>query len=447
MPQAISYTRFSAIHQGQGSTTDRQVEMIDKWLKAHPEVTQSKFSREDTGKSGYKGEHLNHGLGQILEAIKDGKIKRGDFILVEAVDRIGRLPMFEMFEIIKNIVMAGVTIVTLEDQQTYSEETFNTNPGVIFVLVGKIQQAHEYSKNLSRRLIAANDKKRKKARKGEKIQRFSPFWLSTKGNLIQHKAKIVQESIDLYLSGRGTKRIVEDLSKKYPEMKKKHPSTIKRWFKNKALIGIWETNNELIENVFEPLIDNQTFYRLQRELAKRTKQMSPEQTYQMSGLVICDRCGGRFYFRRKKHNDKFIIYSNCSTYLKRGKSFCENNKTWPYEAFIYIMSWGTPESLSFSIYSSQRNELSEEIEDLRFEKNEINNKIEKIIDALIDLPDQKNLKERLKEMEEKRIQLETRIANLEDAILNRENTHESINDKISEKANETIRKIIVILFL
>ena len=125
MPKAISYQRFSAIHQGKGSTLDRQQQLIDQWVDQHPDVERSNLSVTDKGKSAYKGDHLNHGLGLILAAIKSGEIKAGDYILVEAIDRIGRLQPTDMVELINGIVKAGVTIVTLEDKTEYTKASLN----------------------------------------------------------------------------------------------------------------------------------------------------------------------------------------------------------------------------------------------------------------------------------------------------------------------------------
>lgn len=79
MPKAISYVRFSSLHQGRGSTVERQEQMIQEWLQRHPEYETSKLSRVDRGLSGYKAEHLAEGGGlrAIQDAIRDGQIVKG----------------------------------------------------------------------------------------------------------------------------------------------------------------------------------------------------------------------------------------------------------------------------------------------------------------------------------------------------------------------------------
>ena len=112
MPKAISYVRFSSMHQGKGSTVDRQEQMIREWLQRNPSYEIS-MSRVDRGLSGYKAEHLAEGGGlrAIQDAIRDGAITKGDVLLVEAVDRLGRLDHVDMTALIGGILKAGFASV------------------------------------------------------------------------------------------------------------------------------------------------------------------------------------------------------------------------------------------------------------------------------------------------------------------------------------------------
>lgn len=239
MPQAIPYQRFSSLIQSKGSSLERQQALIETWFRANPEVERSNLNPIDKARSAYKGEHLKYGFGLILESIKDKTITNGDFILVESVDRVGRLEPLDMLTIITRIVDSGVSIVTLEDNTVYSKDTLNNSMSDLFVLVGKIQQAHQYSKNLSRRISASYDSKRRLARQGGDIKISTPFWLTSSGKLIHERADAVKDCINLYLTGRGARSILIELGDKYPDLAEVHPTTLKRWFTNKALMGDW----------------------------------------------------------------------------------------------------------------------------------------------------------------------------------------------------------------
>lgn len=356
MPKAISYMRFSAAHQGKGSTIERQSAYIQTWLDLHPEIELSDLSAKDEGMSGFTGKHLDHGLGRILTAIKSGVIQSGDFILVEAIDRIGRLEPMDMMHLISDITKSGVTIETLEDGQSYSLSRLNNDHSALFILIGKIQQAHDYSKKLSDRISAAYTNKRMRARNGDSITINTPVWLTTSGKLIHPYSDMVTQCIELYLKGYSANLIIKKLKDEYPKLETTHPETLKKWFKSRALIGDWANKGDHIPNVFEPLIDKDTFYKLQREIERRYKHMSPPNAYELSGLVVCELCNSNFYFRTKKNKNYTIIYANCSRYLKFGKDGCTNNKTWPYEVLKVIADRTT----SGDIISSSINTVSKQ---------------------------------------------------------------------------------------
>lgn len=383
MPKAISYVRFSSVIQGEGSSTERQEALIGSWLKQNPDYELSNLSAKDLGRSGFKGEHLKHGLGGILEAIKSEKIARNDVLLVEALDRLGRLPPLEMTQLIGQIVTHGVRVITLEDGQEYTAEKLNSMDGSHYVLIGKVQQAHYYSKNLSNRIKKAYEAKRRKAKEGENIRLFAPFWLNTDGTIKENEGACVRECIDLYLKGRGTRRILLDLHDKYPALMGVHPTTLKRWFKNRALLGEWANKGDPIKNVFEPLISEEQFYLLQNQLSFKSKTMSPEVSYFLSGLVVCAQCGSSFHYRRKAHKDYVIKYSNCSTYLKRGPVYCKNNKTWPYEVLFFIYEKTHSNCVLNVMAGRVASAVSNSLEVLVRQEEEISKKIKKLVDLFV----------------------------------------------------------------
>lgn len=416
MPQAISYIRFSAKIQEKGSSIARQLAMRESWLNDHPTFTLSSLSEQDIARSASKGVHLKHGLGRILEAIDQGLIKGGDYIIVESIDRLGRLSQVEMLQIITDIVNAKVSIVTLEDNQTYSLETLNNNSSSIFILVGKIQQAHDYTAALSRRIAAAYERKRLKAVKGESIALNTPMWLTTSGKLIPQKSEMLRACIQLYLKGYGLRKIIKALKDDYPAISEVGERTIKRWFNNPALIGQWKNKGSPIDGVFEPLISLDTYYKLQAELKRRSKTMSPEEVYRISGLVFCQRCGARFYFRRKLYKGEYIVYANCSTYLKKGGESCGNNTTWPYQALEYLCSTTYSHHLSTAAIDTVSKEALKELDVLVNQQNETKQLLDNSTRLLIEQPKNPSLKEQSAELTSKYEQLGKKISVLKEQL-------------------------------
>tara|TARA_R110002049_G_scaffold16122_1_gene65001 strand:+ start:103 stop:1749 length:1647 start_codon:yes stop_codon:yes gene_type:complete len=443
MPKAISYMRFSAIHQGKGSTLERQKELIEEWFHHHPDIKRSNLSSIDYGKSGFTGKD-QHGLDKIRAAVEMGKILVGDYILVEAMDRLGRLQPLKMIELITSIVNRGVVIVTLEDGQEYSQNTLNNNPSCLYILAGKVQQAHDYSKQLSRRILKAYERKRRLAREGGSISLHTPVWLTSKGKLDPVKSEMVKECISLYLKGYGARRVILDLIPKYPDLSKVHPSTFKKWFTNRVIIGEWDTLGERIPNVFEPLIDLPTFYRLQKELDYRRRVMSPEKTYQLSGLVVCGECEGKYHFRRKKHKDFTIIYSNCSTYLKRGSHFCTNKMSFPYEVLKYVYDITCGSTVAKNVFDNYSSQKSSKVEEINIQLKEKNEEINKFLELASSIPNLSNLKDKLSKLNEEKEKIVAQLiaieAELDDSGDFTESDYGHMNYLIEEYQNDHIQK-------
>lgn len=325
MPQAISYIRFSSFHQGRGSSTERQQQLVDEWLRNNPEYTLSNLSQKDLGVSAYKGKHLDSGLGSILAAIKNQSINPGDVLLVEAFDRLGRLPANEMHPLIWDIVNKGVTIITLEDNQTYSKASLNKDSSKLYILVGKVQQAHDYSDRLSKRLKASYESRRMKAKAGEAIKAPRPLWLGDK-----EKEDKLKQAIDLYLEGYGYRSIVVKL-----DLPINFHHTLKRQFRSPALIGRWENpaGGEPIDNVFPALISTDKYWQLQRAMNERSMRPGPSGTYELTALVKCSECGSSFHFQRKNYKTRTIITAICANHLRK---HCTNNKSWPYHVLLHL---------------------------------------------------------------------------------------------------------------
>lgn len=214
MPKAISYIRFSTGKQAKGNSEERQRQAVNQWLTDNPKYTPSDLKYKDIGKSGFKdgGQHIKDGGGwaKLLIAVEAGHIQSGDVVLVEAIDRAGRLDTADMlYKVIIPILQAGVSIITLDDTTTYSKQTVNTPQ--IHLLVAKIQAAWGYSQSLSDRIKKGYGIRRDEAKDGKGIKRHTPVWLTTDGELIPKIVPYIQQAFDLYISGIGKYAIANRL--------------------------------------------------------------------------------------------------------------------------------------------------------------------------------------------------------------------------------------------
>ncbi|MCL1042382.1 recombinase family protein [Shewanella marisflavi] len=360
MPKAIPYIRFSSAIQERGSSLERQENLINEYLKSHTDVELSALQYKDLGISGYKGKHLENDLGKLLAAIEANHIVSGDRILVESMDRLGRLPEMEMISLLNDIIKHGVKVITLQDGVEYSKEALSTNAGLLYQLVGKVQMAHQYSEQLSVRVKAAWTKKKRLAQKGEGVKRKAPWWITWNESTQRYDVvtdadkEILGNVFRWYLSGLGERRILGRLRDAFPEkFGTTDPATVKRWLRNKTAIGYWGD----IAGVYPPAIEESLYYQVQAELLRRADGHSqpPRSGHLLCGLVKCGVCGGNFSMRSNKHSTDAM---HCSIGNKR-KDKCTNNKTIP----VQILDWVRYETFVEAIQEISKNANNKDAEE------------------------------------------------------------------------------------
>lgn len=327
MPYAVGYARFSSTKQGNGSSLERQKELIAEWISRNPEYELYPKTFQDLGRSAFKGIHLkeNHDFGKLLAAIEHKEIKSGDVILVEAIDRIGRLSETKMISLIHEILEAGIRIITLQDNCEYGPVIKSEQ---IWSLIGKIQQAHQYSKNLSFRISKSYEIREKLARSGIIPKRRTPIWLNSDGTIKPSIAAAIKSAFEDSLSGMGERRILRRLIEAEPAFKNKNPSTIQKWLKNKAAIGYWKDHK-----IYPSIVTDELFYQVQRKLEENYKPATAPTKNFLSGLVKCGNCGANMQVKANKHSPHTM---NCSTRCKFGESRCSNGKSFPVPVLLHI---------------------------------------------------------------------------------------------------------------
>lgn len=333
-PQAISYIRFSSERQRGGSSVERQEAMIADWLENNPGYRNADLKFSDLAKSGFHGEHVKEGggFGKLLAAIQAGLIRSGDVVLVEAIDRTGRLQPLDMItQVIGPILNAGVSIITLDDNTVYTKDSVGGPQ--IFLLVAKIQAAHGYSKTLSERVTAAYVIRRQKAREGTAPRRATPVWLDTDGTERKEITPWINTAFELYVSGVGKATIAKRMRESgVQRLSKCSGPTVDGWLKNKATIGKWDTKEGVIDNVYPQIIPLDLFYKAQMH-AEKVKTQRPKKTAKnfLVGLVVCNECG-KNYIMQNLHGKPHSL--RCRT--RQAKLECPNSNIIPKPVIDYI---------------------------------------------------------------------------------------------------------------
>lgn len=418
MPKAISYIRFSTGRQSTGSSHERQRQAVIRWLREHTDYTPSDLSFADLGKSGYHGEHIKDGGGwaKLLIAVEDGHIQSGDVVLVEAMDRTGRLPPLDMIDIIKPVLKAGVAIITLDDGNKFDEESLNGPQ--IYLLVAKIQAAHGYSKTLSERTKASYDIRREKAKRGEPIKRFAVAWLTTSGELKEHLVPYVQQVFDLYISGVGKNAIANRLrASGLPELALLSGPTVDAWLKNKAAIGYWND----IPDVYPPVVSREVFLQAQkRQVEMKTKPPSRTSNF-LVGLIKCGLCGANYVIHKKDGKPNNM---RCITHHQLKDAGCTNRETMPYQVIRYVYSLTARHWLGKAIQNTQLSINDKRKITVESEVDDLSVSIQKIADAIAIVPDAVELINKLALLVEQRKTLNEELLVLSRTVDSASDFHE-----------------------
>src|SRR5262245_11437986 len=120
-PRAYSYLRFSTPEQGHGDSRRRQTLLAERYATKHGLVLDRALRMSDEGGSAYQSKNGRHGaLCKFLQSMDGGLVEPGSFLLVESLDRISRANPWDAMPIFQQIINAGVSIVTLQDERVWN---------------------------------------------------------------------------------------------------------------------------------------------------------------------------------------------------------------------------------------------------------------------------------------------------------------------------------------
>jgi DNA invertase Pin-like site-specific DNA recombinase len=177
---AYSYIRMSTDQQLKGDSLRRQADLSRQWAEQHGLVLDD--SLRDIGVSAYKGKNRKDGaLGRFINMVETGRVKPGSFLLVESLDRLSRDQVLEALSLFLEIIRSGIIIVTLADNQTYSQETVGNDWSKLIISLTIMARAHEESLRKSERVSQSYAARLARAWEGElNMSCRVPFWIDAK---------------------------------------------------------------------------------------------------------------------------------------------------------------------------------------------------------------------------------------------------------------------------
>lgn len=216
---AYSYQRFSSAAQSAGDSVIRQSSLAAAYAAQHGLHLDDQLTIRDLGISGYRGENATQGnLARFLTAVRDGQIAEGSFLLIESLDRLSRANILQAQNILTELILAKINVVSLVDQRTYSIDSLADDPlGLIFAIIVFIR-ANEESALKSMRARQAWIRKREAAATTVMSSRL-PDWLKrdeATGAIIPipDRAKLLINIFQAASRGFSASQIAADLNRR-----------------------------------------------------------------------------------------------------------------------------------------------------------------------------------------------------------------------------------------
>jgi len=216
-PEAHSYLRFSTPKQQWGDSTRRQIAGSEAW-SAKAGIPLSKLALADKGVSALRGKNrsIEHALGQFLELAKkgDGPVRRGDYLIIENLDRLSREEERTALRLWLDILDAGINIVQLSPETIFQHERSDMTDIIRAII--ELSRGHSESRMKSERVTAAWGNRKRMAREnGDTITRALPAWIEERGGkrrLIPARAAVVKRIFEMGVAGYGLSSIVKRLT-------------------------------------------------------------------------------------------------------------------------------------------------------------------------------------------------------------------------------------------
>ncbi|MBO5020428.1 MAG: recombinase family protein, partial [Clostridia bacterium] len=280
---AVVYARFSSHRQGEQSI-EGQVAEAERFAALHDlKIVHVYADRAQTGR--------NDNREQFQQMLADAAKHAFDALIVWKTDRIGRNKeeiALNKYHLKKN----GVKIYYV------AEAIPDTPEGIILESVIEGMAAY-YSEQLSQNVRRGM---RASAMKAQCTGGTRPLGYTTDENkkfIIDPKhAPTVKFVFDLYAQGKTVTEIVNELNARGLRTLKGKLFThnsLHRMLKNKKYIGVYSYNNEVcIENAIPPIVDTETFNKVQELLKYNQKAAAHKKAkvdYLLTEKLFCGKCG------------------------------------------------------------------------------------------------------------------------------------------------------------
>lgn len=334
--RVAAYTRVSSPKTEMIASLSAQVDYYSDLINSNPDWEMCGIY-VDEAKTGTKDTREN--FRRLVSDCRKGLI---DLVITKSVSRFARNTV-DLLSTCRELRENGVDVF-FENQNIHS---VSSEGELMLTLLASIAQEQSRS-----------DSENQKWRIRKNFEEGKPWngtvlgyrYVDGKYIIKPDEAKTVRKIFSLYISGWGYERIAKTLSA--DNDKTRYGNTeweftdVKRILKNYTYTGnlILQTtyrdnhiNKKTLKNIgqlpkfqvidaHEPIIDVDTFCRVQEEIHRRSESQNrivePGNTYRFTSLITCQHCG-KHYRRKTRSSGHFWI---CTTYNAKGKSACPSKQ-------------------------------------------------------------------------------------------------------------------------
>ena len=408
---AFSYLRVSSAKQAgeDRSGLDRQGDAFITFCDRHGLIP-SLDPVVDKGISAYRGSNRRKGaLAAFLEAARNGTIPEGSVLVVEDLDRFSREAPSYAEANLHQVFELALAIGICRDDVIVDRAKYDTDIGVRLQLLVRRDAAHDYSRKLSERVLAAHERIRERERNGERVNtHWKPQWLDyeeeTDSFVLNDRWPTYRRAVDLCLEGNGQVRAAQALNAEghlNSHGKLWACSAVGQVWRDRRLIGertykIPGTDQyETQAGYFPAVITTREFQRVQEIVATRAGNRGragrgDKRHNILQGIAHCP-CGERLELQTaRKANGTFHSYLACKA-KKRGRGtgfdYCSaKNVRYDEEALLLaFMQYRWARYFDRPSDSKARRELNRQIREYEVQLAKQREAQQKTVTTLVDL--------------------------------------------------------------
>ena len=324
--RVAAYARVSTEQDEQQNSYEAQVDYYSRYISNNPDWTLIGVFA-DRGITGTNTKNRD-GFNEMIDLALNGGI---DLILTKSISRFARNTV-DTLQTVRELKEVNVEVI-FEKENLH---TFDPRCEVFLTIMSSLAQ--EESRSISENVRWGQQKRMKDGKVQIAYSHFLGYTKGEDGNpqIVEEEAEMVREIYNLYLSGMSLGDIADKLTARgilTPSGKEKWSiSTVRsilsnEKYKGEALLqktyttdylskkvkkNHGEVRQYLVENSHDPIIDHETFDRVQELLAKNTKRRPRSYTkYPFSGKIICGDCGslyGRDIWRVRSTGERYPIW-------------------------------------------------------------------------------------------------------------------------------------------